>query len=115
MNLQQAKDFVTRWLDAANSHELEQIMSFYAPDAVVESPFVVELMNEPTGRIKGEAALRAYFGKGVKTYSLHLIEAAWGANSISAWYANNKGTRTHAYLEIGKDGKITRNVSHYNA
>jgi hypothetical protein len=71
-------------------------------------------MGIPNGRLKGYDAIRAYFIKGLATYNLHLIEAAVGVSSITAWYANNKGTRTSAYIEIGPDGKITRNVSHYN-
>lgn len=115
MTPQQAKDYATRWLAAANTHDLEKIMAFYAPDAVIESPVVVELLKIPSGRIKGEAAIRSYFGTGLSNYSLHLIESAAGVNSLTAWYANNKGTRTSAYLEIDANGKITRNVSHYNA
>lgn len=115
MNPQQAKDYAARWLAAANTHELEKIMAFYSPDAEVESPMVVELLKVPDGRIKGEAAIRSYFGAGLSKYNLHLIEAAAGVNSITAWYANHKGTRTSAYLEINAEGKITRNVSHYNA
>jgi ketosteroid isomerase-like protein len=115
MEAWEATEFATRWLDAANSHDINKIMSFYAQDAELISPVVQEELKEPSGRIRGQAALRAYFDSGIKTYSLHLIEAAAGVSSLTAWYANNKGTRTSAYLELGPDGKITRNVIHYNA
>lgn len=113
MNAIEAKDFVSRWLQAANSHDIDQIMAFYADDAELESPVVVDSLKEPTGRIKGAAAIRAYLGKSITSFNLHLIESAWGVSSITAWYVNNKGTRTSAYLEIS-DGKITRNVNHYS-
>jgi len=118
LNAEEAKDLATRWLQAANTHNIDQIMSFYADDAELESPVVVKLMNDPSGKIKGQAALRAYFEKGVAAYphmSLHLIETAYGVSSITAWYVNHKGTRTSAYLELNSAGKITRNITHYNA
>lgn len=114
MNAAEAKNFVSSWLEAANSHDLERIMAFYAPDAEIESPMVVSAFNVPNGRIKGEAAIRKYFGQSVTKYNMQLIESAVGVSSITAWYANNRGTRTSAYIELGPDGKITRNVSHYN-
>ena len=117
LNALKAKDLATRWLQAANTHDIEKILSFYAQDAELESPVVVKLMNEPSGRIRGMDKLREYFTKGFAAYphmSLHLIEAAWGLFSITAWYANHRGTRTSAYLELDASGKIRRNVSHYN-
>lgn len=116
LNAIQAKDLVTRWLQAANNHDVDGIMSFYAADAELESAVVVKLMNEPSGRIKGHDVLRAYFTNAMAAYphmSLHLIESAWGVSSITAWYVNHKGTRTNAYLELNAAGKITRNVTHY--
>ncbi|HUS25140.1 MAG TPA: nuclear transport factor 2 family protein [Candidatus Binatia bacterium] len=112
-----AKDLATRWLQAANTHNVDAILSFYAEDAVLESPVVVKMLNEPSGAIRGLPALRDYFTKGVATYphmSMQLIESAYGVSSITAWYVNHRGTRTSAYLELGADGKITRNVTHYN-
>lgn len=117
LNAVEAKDLAGRWLQAANTHDIDKIMSFYADDAELESPVVVKMMNEPSGKIRGKAALRSYFEKGVAAYphmSLHLIEAAYGVSSITAWYANHKGTRTSAYLELNSAGKISRNISHYN-
>lgn len=118
LNPNQAKDLVTRWLQAASSRDVAQIVSFYSADAELESPVVIQLMSVPSGRIRGQAALHDYFSKGIAAYphmSMHLIEAAVGVSSVTVWYANHKGTRTSAYLEIDGAGKITRNVTHYSA
>lgn len=114
MNAADAKSFISRWLAAANSHDIDQLMAFYADDAELESPVVVDSLHLPNGRIKGAEAIRAYLGKSISTFNLHLIESAWGVSSITAWYVNSKGTRTSAYIELGSDGKITRNVNHYS-
>lgn len=117
MNAIEAKDLASRWLQAANTHDVDKIMTFYAENAELESPVVVKLLQEPSARIRGQKALRDYFAKGVTAYphmSLHLIETACGHSSITAWYVNHKGTRTCAYLELDSSGKITRNVTHYS-
>lgn len=117
MNATQAKDLAKRWLDAANNHDVEAILTFYSSDAVLESPVVTKLMNEPSGRIQGQAALRSYFTQAFKAFpfmSLQMIDAAWGVSSVAAWYVNQRGSRTSAYLEVDAQGKITRNVTHYN-
>jgi hypothetical protein len=117
VNAAQAKDFATRYLEAANSHSVDRIMAFYAPDGELESRLVVNLMGEPSGKIKGWDVLHDYFTKFVSKYSymsLQLIESAWGLGSITIWFANQIGGRTSMYLELDSSGKITRNVVHYN-
>jgi hypothetical protein len=113
----EAKDFATRYLEAANSHNADNIVSFYAEDGELVSPVVAKLMSEPSGNIKGRAALREYFGRFVSKYSymsLQLVEAACGLSSIVIWFVNQKGSRTSMYLELDPSGKIQRTVLHYN-
>jgi ketosteroid isomerase-like protein len=57
--------FAREWIDAWNAHDLERILRHYAEDVVFESPGVRQLMNDPSGRVVGKAALRAYFAKGL--------------------------------------------------
>ena len=117
MNATQAKDLATRWLNAANNHDVNAIMTFYSEDAILESPVVTKLMNEPSGRIKGHEQIRKYFTEAMKAFpymSLQMIDVAWGVASFSAWYVNQRGSRTSAYCEVDRNGKITKNVTHYN-
>jgi ketosteroid isomerase-like protein len=116
-NAAKAKELASRLLDAVNAHDVERIVACYAEDAELESPVVVTMMNEPSGKIRGREALRTYFKKGIAQYpymSMHLIQAAYGVNSITAWYVNHQGSRTNTYLELDAEGKVTRNVTHYN-
>ena len=65
-------------MEAWNSHDLDRIMSHYADDFQMTSPFIVTMMNEPTGTIKGKENVRAYWFKALERLpDLHfdLIEA----------------------------------------
>ena len=111
-----AKEFMGNWLAAANRRDVDTIMTLYARDAELESPIVVEVLNVPSGRIRGADNLRGYFTKAfasVPYFKYHLMDAAWGLSSLTCWYINHKGTRSIAYLEFDVTGKIRRHVNHF--
>jgi ketosteroid isomerase-like protein len=53
---------------AWNSHDLERILGHYADDVVLVSPVAAERLGDPTGTVRGKAALRAYFSKALEAY-----------------------------------------------
>jgi len=60
------------WIDAWNSHDLERIMAHYADDVELVSPIVIELTGRSDGTVRGKAALRDYFARGLRAYpTLH--------------------------------------------
>jgi hypothetical protein len=113
----QAKDLISRWIEAANKKDVDAVLSFYSSDPELESPFVVESMQEPSGRLRGRERLRAYFTKAFSMpfVSWHLVESAWGVSSLAARYINHKGTRSITYMELDAAGKIRRHVNHFMA
>lgn len=60
--------FATDWINAWNAHDLERILSHYAEDVEFTSPLVTKLTREPSGLLRGKAALRGYFSRGLKAY-----------------------------------------------
>ena len=46
------------WDDALSKLDLNRILSFYAPDATLESPLVPHLLKTKTGILRGHAELR---------------------------------------------------------
>ena len=60
-----AKAFAHEWIEAWNSHDLERIMSHYTDDFEMSSPFIIELMGEPGGKLRGKASIRPYWEKGL--------------------------------------------------
>jgi ketosteroid isomerase-like protein len=114
----QAQAFAKEWIDSWNSHDLDRILSHYTDDFEMTSPFIVGLMNEPTGMIKGKENIRAYWAKALERIpDLHfeLIEVLASVSSIAIYYHAVLDKRAVELLFFDQNGKVTRGVAHYNA
>src|SRR5690348_2227048 len=106
------------WIQAWNAHDLDAIMSHYDEDVVLVSPVAAKLLGDPLGTVKGTAALRAYFQKGLEFYphlKFDLVDVMWGISSLVLYYTNQNSTKSGEFMEIGEDGKIVRVVANYGA
>jgi hypothetical protein len=56
------------WLRAWNAHDLEAILALYAEDVEFSSPMTAKLGSNPTGVVRGKAALRELFDIGLRRY-----------------------------------------------
>src|SRR5260221_10161987 len=109
--------FAEHWLAAWNAHDLEQIMAHYADDVELSSPVAAQLLNDPAGRVVGQAALPAYFEKGLAVFPqlrFTLIEELWGAASLVLFYGNQRGPHPAEYMELLPQGQVTRVVADYS-
>lgn len=114
----QAQTFAQEWVDAWNSHDLDRILAHYADDFEMTSPFIVTMMNAPTGTIKGKENVRAYWAKALERLpDLHfdLIEALASVDSITIYYHAVLGKRAAEVLFLNGDGKVSRAIAHYNS
>lgn len=113
-----ANAFAEAWVRAWNSHQLDAIMSHYAEDATLVSPTAAALLGDPSGEVKGKAALREYFRKGLEAYPqlrFELLDVMIGVHSVVLCFVNQKGTKTAEFMELNVAGKITRVVANYSA
>jgi ketosteroid isomerase-like protein len=118
ISINQAEKFAQAWVDAWNSHDLDRIMSHYSDDFEMTSPFIVRLMNEPTGTIKGKENVRAYWAKALEHLpDLHfdLIEVLASVTSITVYYHAVLGKRAVEVLFFEENGKVRRGFAHYNS
>jgi hypothetical protein len=112
----EARDFAHRWIAAWNSRDLDAIMSHYAENVVLISPTAAKLLEDPSGTVKGDTALRNYFKRGLEVYpNLHfeLLDVMFGLSSVVVCYKNQKGTKIAEFMEFGKEGRVTRVVASY--
>jgi predicted ester cyclase len=110
--------FAEDWIAAWNSHDLDAIMSHYAPEAVLMSPVAARLLGHSSGTVDGKDALRAYFTRGLQVYpnlTFKLLEVLWGVSSVVLYYVNQNGTHCGEFMELGPDGKVIRVVAHYSS
>jgi hypothetical protein len=112
-----ASEFANHWVKAWNSHDLDEIMSHYATDVVLVSPAAAKLLDDPSGMVTGNAALHAYFRRGLAAYpnlKFELIDVLCGVSSVVLYYVNQKGTRTGEFMEIDTHLKVIRVVANYS-
>ena len=112
-----AHAIATATIEAWNSHDLERILEHYADEVVLVSPVAAERLGDPSGTVRGKAALRAYFAKALEAYPnlrFDLEDVMWGLSSVVLYYANQRGTKTGEFMEIDPAGKISKVVANYS-
>jgi ketosteroid isomerase-like protein len=118
ISIDQAQKFGQEWVTSWNSHDLERILSHYADDFQMTSPFIATMMNESTGTLKGKEKVRAYWAQALKRLpDLHfdLIEVLASVDSITIYYHAVLGKRAAEVLFFDDNGKVRRAVAHYNS
>jgi len=111
------RQFAHHWVRAWNSHDLDAIVSHYAPEVVLTSPAAAKLLNDPSGTVTGKEAVRSYFERGLEAYpnlTFELLEVMWGISSVILYYRNQRGTKTGEYMEFDANQKVVRVVANYS-
>ncbi|WP_088889093.1 nuclear transport factor 2 family protein [Leptolyngbya ohadii] len=114
---EQAQQLADHWINAWNSHDLDAILDHYAEDVILVSPIAAKLLNDPSGTVRGKAALRDYFSKGLEVYpnlKFELIDVMWGVQSVVFYYLNQNKIQAGEVVEVDSTGKIKRVLAHYN-
>lgn len=112
----QVRQLAGDWLRAWNSHDLDAIMSHYAPEIVLTSPVAARLLNDPSGAVRGQLALRDYFKRGLEAYpnlTFELLDVVWGLSSVVLYYKNQNGTTSGEFMELDANLKVVRVVANY--
>jgi hypothetical protein len=112
----QVRQFAGDWLGAWNSHDLNAIMSHYAPEIVLTSPVAARLLNDPSGTVRGQRELREYFKRGLEVYpnlTFELLDVVWGLSSVVLYYKNQNGTASGEFMELDANLKVVRVVANY--
>lgn len=105
------------WIAAWNSHDLERILDQFSDDVELVSPRVIELLGDPSGTIRGKAALRAYFRHGLAAapnLRFELLQVYVGINDFAIQYKRHDGRVVVEVLEPGHDGRMRKAVVYYS-
>jgi ketosteroid isomerase-like protein len=111
-----AREFAVDWIDSWNSHDLERILSHYTDDFELESPLILERMNEPSGRLRGKAAIRPHWQKGLAMpppLRFELESVLVGANSIAIAYRRVNGPRVVEIITFNEARQAIAGCAHY--
>lgn len=116
MDTEFAQQFAREWIDAWNNHDIERVLAHYADDFEMNSPYIVQIAGEPSGRLTGKEAVAAYWSKALALLPdlrFEPISTLVGVNSITLYY---KGARDRLAAEVfhfGPNGKVVRVFAHY--
>ncbi|MCI0348298.1 MAG: nuclear transport factor 2 family protein [Acidobacteriales bacterium] len=83
-----AERFASDWVAAWNSHDLDRILAHYKDDFEMSSPLIA-LVGQASGRLRGKAAVGAYWAKALqRIQNLHfeLVTALAGVDSVTLYY-----------------------------
>lgn len=111
-----ADAWVAEWMAAWNSHDVDAIAAHYADDVEYYSPVIAQLAD-PSGRLDGIEAVRAYIAAALEKYpDLHFdppAHVAMGAGSVVFVYRSIGGLLAIETLVFAPDGKVGRAHCHY--
>jgi ketosteroid isomerase-like protein len=107
-----AHSFARSWLDAFNAHDVDAIMAHYAEGVEHSSPTVVRLLGEPSGVVRGKAALRTYFVKALESAGpglrFDLPRAYVGAHGVTLLYNRSGGKLVAETFHFDGRGLVER-------
>lgn len=115
INREFAASFAKKWVDAANSRDIERGLALYAEEVEAASPFIRLMMNEPSGTLVGKNKLREYWTAAQSKRAelrFELIDVFVGADSLVIHYVN-RGQRCAEVFCFDGHGLVSKSVAHY--
>lgn len=110
-----AQRFADEWIAAWNSHDLDRILAHYEDDFEMSSPIIPVLAGEPSGKLRGKAAVGAYWAKALQKIPdlrFELVTALAGVDSVTVYYKGHRGFSAEV-LHFGPGGKVRAAFAHY--
>jgi hypothetical protein len=113
-----AEHFAADWIDAWNARDLDRILSHYDTDFEMSSPKIIQITGEPSGMLRGKAAVGAYWKKALALspdLKFELLSILTGVNSVTLYYKGTKGRLAAEVFHFGPNQKVARAYAHYAA
>ena len=110
-----ARAFAEGWVDAWNAHDLNAVLAHYSDDFEFSSPLVIQVAGEPTGTLKGKAAVQAYWRAAlacVPTLRFDLVDVLAGVGCLTILYRGHRGLAAELF-ELDANGRAVRGRALY--
>jgi len=108
--------FAADWIGSWNAHDLERVLSHYSDDMEMSSPIIVQIAGEPSGRLRGKTAVRAYWVRALQlipNLKFELLSVLVGVDSITLFYVGAHGRLAAEVFHFGSDRKVVKAFAHY--
>jgi ketosteroid isomerase-like protein len=113
-----AEHFAADWVAAWNAHDVDKVLAHYAEDFVMSSPFIIQMAGEPSGTLRGKAAVGAYWRKAlalIPDLKFELLSVLVGVNSLTLYYQGPRGRLAAEVFHFDAQQKVARAFAHYAA
>jgi len=111
-----AEVFAADWIESWNGHDLDKVLSHYADDFEMTSPFIIELTGKSSGVLCGKISVGAYWSKALQLFpDLHfeLISVLVGVGSVTICYKGAGGRLAAEVFFFDANRKVSRSIAHY--
>ncbi|HVZ60723.1 MAG TPA: nuclear transport factor 2 family protein [Terriglobales bacterium] len=119
IDMEWATAFAAEWIDAWNAGDLERILSHYADDFEMTSPYIVERMGIASGTLKGKEAIRSYWAQalsGSPALRFELLDVLAGVNSLAIYYRSvTRGRLVIERVEFDPQRRVIRGEALYKS
>lgn len=110
-----ADHFAAEWIAAWNAHDLPRILSHYTDDFEMSSPYIAQLLGEPSGTLKGKAAVGEYWRRALErapALKFELVSTLVGVDSLVLYYKGARGMAAEVFF-FDEAGKVVRACANY--
>jgi uncharacterized cupin superfamily protein len=118
LNDAQGNAFFTEWIAAWNARDLERVLAHYHEDFEMTSPVIVQIAGEPSGTLRGKAAVADYWRRALAHLpNLHFepVGLTLGMDALTMIYRNQRGQLVSERVEFDPDGRVIRASASYQA
>jgi len=115
MDKEFANKFATQWVAAWNSRDMDKILSHYSDDFEMNSPVIMQITGEESGKLTGKNAVRNYWEKAlslIPTLKFEMVHYYIGVNSIVIQYKGHRGLSAETFI-FNSEHKVSIAYAHY--
>lgn len=112
-----ARTFAMCWIDAWNRHDLNAVLAHFRDDFEFSSPFIRQFAGEPSGKLVGKDAVRAYWQNAlshVPDLHFEFVDVLIGVDCLTILYRGHRGLSAEV-IQLDCDGRAIRGQALYEA
>ena len=117
MTREEAVRFAEGWAAAWNAHDLDRILAHYSDDFEMTTPFIVKLMGEPSGTLKGKEEVGAYWRRAldrIPDLRFEVLDVFAGVGSVVLYSKAVMGLLGCEVFFFDGQGKVCKAAAHYS-
>lgn len=115
LTLEEAERFARDWIRAWNRHDVEAVLSHYAEKVELASPFVAQVLGDPSGVVRGKDNLRMFFDLGLSLFpdlEFELLQVFAGVSSLVVVYRSVDDTLVAEVMVLNPQGQVVKAMAH---